>query len=71
MILFERYAYMKYKKGNPTFLESGSRLAENKPVMQKYIQNQEKKINSGEQLRIARSRSNMQIADLKALVEGG
>lgn len=45
MIIFERYAYMKYKLGNRHFWSRGyyvSTVGNNKQAVQKYIQNQEK-----------------------------
>ena len=45
MIIFERYAHMKYKMGNRHFWSRGyyvSTVGGNKQAVQKYIQNQEK-----------------------------
>ena len=45
IIIFERYAYMKYKIGNRHFWSRGyyvSTVGGNKQAVQKYIQNQEK-----------------------------
>ena len=45
MIIFERYAHMKYKLGNRHFWSRGyyvSTVGNNKQAVQKYIQNQEK-----------------------------
>ena len=45
IIIFERYAYMKYKIGNRHFRSRGyyvSTVGGNKQAVQKYIQNQEK-----------------------------
>ena len=45
MIIFERYAHMKYKYGNRHFWSRGyyvSTVGGNKQAVQKYIQNQEK-----------------------------
>lgn len=45
MIIFERYAHMKYKLGNRHVWNRGyyvSTVGNNKQAVQKYIQNQEK-----------------------------
>ena len=45
IIIFERYAHMKYKTGNRHFWSRGyyvSTVGGNKQAVQKYIQNQEK-----------------------------
>ena len=45
MIIFERYAHMKYRWGNRHFWSRGyyvSTVGGNKQAVQKYIQNQEK-----------------------------
>ena len=45
MIIFERYAHLKYKLGNRHFWSRGyyvSRVGGNKQAVQKYIKNQEK-----------------------------
>ena len=45
MIIFERYAYLKYKYGNRHFWSRGyyvSTVGGNKQAIEKYIQNQEK-----------------------------
>ena len=45
MMIFERYAHMKYKYGNRHFWSRGyyvSTVGGNKQAVQKYIQNQEK-----------------------------
>lgn len=45
MMIFERYAHMKYKFGNRHFWSRGyyvSTIGGNKQAMQKYIRNQEK-----------------------------